>query len=127
MNMPALAVVVTESQLLEDLLRRSLEAQGFVVLALEDGGELSDFLELMDDPHGRQPQLVLMDATVPGPSALELAAGARRRGMTFPFAVLTSTLDESTRDVARSLRVNLLPLPRLERAPRATTPAMPLM
>ncbi|MFT3713392.1 MAG: hypothetical protein QM817_37525 [Archangium sp.] len=101
---PGLVVVVTETQLLLDVLTHELEGAGWTVLALEDGAELFDFIELMSERPGRRlPQLIIADATSPGPSVLEVCAWARLKGLRMPFIVLADRADEATKDLARAL------------------------
>ncbi|MDP1823727.1 MAG: response regulator [Archangium sp.] len=100
-----LVVVVTEEPLVRKVLTDTLEAEGWVVLALDDGAELLDFVEFVSAHPGRRiaPRLVVADAAVPGPSVFETADWARRHGVEVPFVLFTGAADQKTKDLARAL------------------------
>lgn len=100
-----LVVVVTEEPLVRKVLTDTLEVEGWVVLSLDDGAELFDFVELISAHPSRRivPRLVVADAEVPGPSVFETAQWARQHGLDVPFVLFTGTADEKTRDLARAL------------------------
>lgn len=102
---PGLVVVVTEEPRVRKVLTDTLEGEGWVVLALDDGAELLDFVEFVSDHPTRRiaPRLVVADAAVPGPSVFETAEWARRHGVDVPFVLFTGADDEKTKDLARAL------------------------
>ena len=97
-----LVVVVSEAQTLQNVLRHTLEADGWTVLPLEDGSELFDFLELVADATARSPQLVVIDASVPGPSVPELITWAREHELPIPFVVMVRERDSQLDELART-------------------------
>jgi CheY-like chemotaxis protein len=102
---PGVVVVVTEEEAVRRVLTSTLENEGWVVLALEDGGELFDFMEFMSEhPSVRGvPRLIVADVSVPGPSVFEVAAWARLKGLDVPFVLFTDDRDESSKNLARAL------------------------
>lgn len=85
-----IVVIVTESQLLEDVLTHTFAGAGYTVLALEDAAELYDYVTLLvNQPGRRQPAVVVADATVPGPGVLDVCAWARLNNLHMPFIVLS--------------------------------------
>jgi CheY-like chemotaxis protein len=102
---PGLVVVVTEEPLVRKVLTDTLEGEGWVVLALDDGAELLDFVEFVSAHPGRRivPRLVVADAAAPGPSVFETADWARRNGVEVPFVLFTGADDPKSRDLARAL------------------------
>lgn len=98
-----IVVIVTESQLLEDVLTHTFAGAGYTVLNLEDGAELYDYITLLvNQPGRRQPAIVVADATVPGPNVLDVCAWARLNDLHMPFIVLTEQ-GERLQKSARSL------------------------
>lgn len=105
MEKPGVVVVVTEEEAARRVLTSALEGEGWVVLALEDGGELFDFMEFISEhPNVRGvPRLIVADASAPGPSVFEVVTWARLKGLEVPFVVFTEDQDENTRALARAL------------------------
>lgn len=89
MEKPGLVVVVTEEAAACRVLTHTLEAEGWVVVPLDDGGELFDFLEFISAHPGSRgaPQLIVADASVPGPRAVDVVAWARSRGLDVPLVL----------------------------------------
>lgn len=87
MQKPGVVVVVTEETAVLSTLTLALEAEGWVVLPLEDGAELYDYVEFIIEHPKREggPRLIIADASVPGPSVLEVAAWAMLKGLSVPF------------------------------------------
>lgn len=102
---PGLVVVVTEEPAVRKTLTDTLEGEGWVVVPLDDGAELSDFLEFVTEHPDRRvtPRLIVADASVPGPSVFESAAWARLKGLSVPFVFFTASEDENAKDLARAL------------------------
>ena len=105
MQNPGVVVVVSEEVEVRSVLTGALESEGWVVLALEDGAELFDFIEFITEhPKAKGvPRLIVADASVPGPSVFEAAAWARLKGLDVPFVVFTAADDENAKDRARAL------------------------
>jgi DNA-binding response OmpR family regulator len=102
---PGLVVVVTEEARVRKTLTDSLEAEGWVVLSLDDGAELFDFIELVIANPGRRvmPRLIVADTAVPGPGVFEVAAWARSRGLSVPFVLFSAADDENAKELARAI------------------------
>ncbi len=92
MEQPGLVVIVTEEEAVRRVLTSTLEAEGWVVLALEDGGELFDFMEFISEhPSVRGvPRLIVADPSVPGPSVVEVTEWAKLKGLDVPWLPLPS-------------------------------------
>ncbi|MFZ5440056.1 MAG: hypothetical protein ACOZQL_08610 [Myxococcota bacterium] len=105
MQKPAVAVVVIESTEVRQSVTITLEAEGWVVLPLEDAAELFDFIEFLRENPLRlgAPRLVVTEPGLPGPSLFEVIAWARVCGLTLPFIVLTPDDDDDAKERARSL------------------------
>ena len=90
---------------MRSVLSGALEDEGWVVLPLEDGAELFDFIEFITEHPSAKgvPRLIVADASVPGPSVFEAAAWARLRGLAVPFVLFTGEDDENAKDLARAL------------------------
>ena len=98
-----IVVIVTESQLLEDVLTHTFETAGYTVLNLEDGAELYDYITLLVNHSGhRTPAIIVADASVPGPKVLDVCAWARLNNLHMPFIVLTEQ-GESMQRTAEAL------------------------
>lgn len=84
-----LVVIVSEDPLVIRSLTRTFESEGAVVLALEDGAELRDYVQLLiEQPHRRiEPRVIVVDAQVPGPDVQGTAVWARHHGFEFPIVV----------------------------------------
>lgn len=82
-----LIVIVSEDPQVCRTLTATFEARGDVVLVLDDGAELRDYVQLLlEQPHRRlEPRLVVVDSTVPGPPAEATAVWARHHGLRFPI------------------------------------------
>ena len=102
---PGVVVVVTEQEAVRRVLTSTLENEGWVVLALEDGAELFDFMEFMTEHASVRgvPRLIVADVSVPGPSVCEVAAWARLKGLDVPFVLFTEDHDASSKELAKAL------------------------
>jgi len=87
------------------LLVAGLQHEGHNAVALEDGFELGDYLELSSSQASNElePDVVLTDLQMPGRSGLEVLREARRQGFTCPFIVVTAYADASLCAAAHSL------------------------
>jgi len=88
-----------------DLLVESLDREGYHAIELEDGFELSDYLELSNRTVSRrlQPDLILTDVQMPGRTGLEVLREARRQGLTCPCILLSGFAEEALRAAAQTL------------------------
>lgn len=86
MQNPGVAVVVTEAEEVRRAITLTLESEGWVVLPLEDGAELFDFVEFISENPLRMgaPRLVVTELDLPGPSIFETIAWARVCGPSCP-------------------------------------------
>lgn len=105
MQNPGVAVVVTEAEEVRRAITRTLESEGWVVLPLEDGAELFDFVEFISENPLRMgaPRLVVTELDLPGPSIFETIAWARVCGLELPFVLLAKDDDDDAKERARSL------------------------
>lgn len=89
-------LVAEDDDEMRELLARTLERAGYQVVQLEDGAELSDYLELINVRSSRasQPDLVLTDVRMPGKSGLDVVRQARHVGLTCPVVVLSGFASE---------------------------------
>lgn len=88
-------------------LQKALEAEGFEVLAFEDGFELVDYFAHADASR-RWPDAVVTDVGMPGRSGLDAAEQARARGSKVPIFVVTGLPDPQVRERAERLGNALL-------------------
>lgn len=89
-------LVAEDDDEMRELLAKTLEHAGYQVVQLEDGAELSDYLELINARSTRasQPDLVLTDVRMPGKSGLDVVRQARQVGLNCPVVVLSGFADE---------------------------------
>jgi two-component system phosphate regulon response regulator OmpR len=80
----ALILVVEDDKQLRERLQRFLTEQGFRVTAAADAAEARDRLRFL------QPDLIVMDVTMPGESGLELTEAHRRDNSATPILLLTA-------------------------------------
>lgn len=87
------------------LLTLTLARAGYAVVALEDGFELSDYVELTQVCGGplQPPDVILSDVRMPGRNGLEVLVQAQASGLSCPVILLSSFADEETRETARRL------------------------
>jgi CheY-like chemotaxis protein len=91
------------------MIQQVLTRAGHEVVALEDGFELADYLELVREGRGGEPpDLILSDVRMPGRTGLEVLAQVRQGGMTCPVLLLSAFADEPTRAEARRLGAKAL-------------------
>ncbi len=84
MSDDALILIVEDDKQLRERLQRFLTEQGFRVTAAADAREARDRLRFL------QPDLIVMDVTMPGESGLELTEAHRRENSTTPILLLTA-------------------------------------
>jgi CheY-like chemotaxis protein len=101
--MKPLIALAEDDDDLRALLSEALEREGWLVLALEDGFELADYLDFA--AHGRPPSVVLTDLRMPGLNGLEAIERARARGLKCPVVVMTSWPDDRVKAHAAALGV----------------------
>jgi CheY-like chemotaxis protein len=93
---PAPRILVAEDDdEMRAMLSTTLERAGYQVVPLEDGAELSDYLELINPRSSKshQPDLVLTDMKMPGRSGLDVVKQARTAGLTCPVVLLSGFAD----------------------------------
>lgn len=78
---------------IRDHLATELRKDGYVVVELEDGMELQDYLEEVLRPRRLTPSplAVVAELDMPGYSGMEVLEGLRRRGDGTPFILINST------------------------------------
>jgi two-component system response regulator TctD len=77
-------LLVEDDAALHESMRRALTRVGWTVEVCSDG-RLA-----LDHWSASQPEVVLLDLTLPGMDGLEILAGARKRGLTAPVLILTA-------------------------------------
>lgn len=90
---------------LRALLTLTLAREGYAVVALEDGFELSDYVSLTKVCGGPllPPDLILSDVRMPGLTGLDVLAQAQASGLFCPVVILSAFADDATREEARRL------------------------
>jgi CheY-like chemotaxis protein len=88
-------LVAEDDDEMRNMLSVTLERAGYQVVPLEDGAELSDYLELINPRSTRshQPDLVLTDMKMPGRSGLDVVRQARKVGLSCPVVLLSGFAD----------------------------------
>jgi DNA-binding response OmpR family regulator len=95
-------LVVEDDDALREELAENLRADGYRVIALEDGFELCDYLELTLDPHARvpPPDLIVSDVELPGLGGLQICRTLSRAEGSMPFILLAPDDDPEHREEA---------------------------
>ncbi len=75
----------------------ALVEEGYDVIAVEDGRQLVECLEIIARDALRSPDLIAMDIHMPGPSGLELLDGLRSAGWVTPVVIMSSTVSREVR------------------------------
>lgn len=89
------AVVAEDDATLREILRRSLEHQGFRVVAEGDGrGALAACL-------AEKPDLIITDILMPGLHGTELVSRARAAGVDSPALIMSTSMTVEAQDLAR--------------------------
>ena len=104
---PLRILLAEDDDELRSLLTLTLARAGHLVVALEDGYELADYVALTRVCGGplEPPDVILSDVRMPGRTGLEVLAQVRAAGLVCSFIVLSSFADEETREEARRLGV----------------------
>lgn len=104
---PLRILLAEDDDALRSLLTLTLARAGHLVVALEDGYELADYVTLTRVCGGplEPPDVILTDVRMPGRTGLEVLAQVRSVGLVCPFIVLSSFADDETREEARRLGV----------------------
>lgn len=84
-------LIVDDSQVNRNFLKKILEDNNFDVIEAERGGEALEIVET------NQPTLMVLDLLMPGIGGLETLKGLRARGYTFPIIIFTSDDKDETR------------------------------
>lgn len=106
----ALRILLAEDDdAMRSMIQQVLTRAGHIVVPLEDGFELADYVELIRQETGlRAPDLILSDVRMPGRTGLEVLAQVRARGLTCPVLLLSAFADDPTREEARRLGAQAL-------------------
>ncbi|MBJ6763698.1 response regulator [Corallococcus sp. H22C18031201] len=107
----ALRILLAEDDdAMRALLVRALSRAGHTVVEVEDGFELSDYVEMMAGQGGslEPPDVIVSDVRMPGCSGLEVLARLRRRGLTCPVLLLSAFADAETHAEAQRLGAHAL-------------------
>jgi CheY-like chemotaxis protein len=106
----ALRIILAEDDdAMRSMIQQVLTRAGHTVVAVEDGFELADYLELVRTRSGVElPDLILSDVRMPGRTGLEVLHEVRQKGMTCPVLLLSAFADELTREEARKLGAKAL-------------------
>jgi CheY-like chemotaxis protein len=105
---PHRILIAEDDDDLRDLLTEAL-SRGHVVVALEDGFELADYLELTRMPGTRvpAPDLIVSDLRMPGLSGLDVLERLLRGRPGCPVVMISAFADDATRAEARREGVTL--------------------
>lgn len=102
-------LLAEDDDAMRDMIQQVLMRAGHTVVALEDGFELADYVELIRQRGGLEaPDLILSDVRMPGRTGLEVLAQVRARGLTCPVLLLSAFVDDPTREEARRLGAQAL-------------------
>ncbi|MFL5344292.1 MAG: response regulator [Hyalangium sp.] len=102
-------ILAEDDDAMRVMIQQVLTRAGHTVVAVEDGFELADYLELVRSGGGVElPDLILSDVRMPGRTGLEVLAQVRQMGMTCPVLLLSAFADEPTREEARKLGAKAL-------------------
>ena len=77
-------LLIEDNPTLQATLKRSFERRGFQVVGCDDGARA------LDRWHASQPDVVLLDLTLPGMDGLDVLSRARAEGLTTPVIILTA-------------------------------------
>jgi len=102
-------LLAEDDDAMRNMIQQVLTRAGHSVVALEDGFEVGDYLELVHLESGLgPPDLILSDVRMPGRTGLEVLAQVRARGLKCPVLLLSAFADEPTREEARRLGAQAL-------------------
>lgn len=102
-------LLAEDDDAMRNMIQQVLTRAGHTVVALEDGFELADYVELIRQRGGLEaPDLILSDVRMPGRTGLEVLAQVRARGLTCPVLLLSAFADDPTREEARRLGAQAL-------------------
>ncbi len=89
-------VIADDDELVVDIVRAALEARGHVVGALEDGKRVKDVIEF------KQPDLVILDCSMPELSGIEVLRQIRAsvRAYATPVLMLTGRRSQADEEIA---------------------------
>ncbi len=77
-------LLIEDNPEMQTTLKRTLERRGFHVSTCDDG------LRALDRWHAAQPDVVLLDLTLPGRDGLQVLTDARAQGLTTPVLITTA-------------------------------------
>ncbi|RKH08818.1 response regulator [Corallococcus praedator] len=98
-------LVAEDDDAMRALLVRTLMRAGYVVVEVEDGFELGDYLAMMRGQGGTlEPlDLIISDVRMPGRTGLEALKQLREQGVSCPVLLLSAFADAETHEEARRL------------------------
>ena len=102
---PVRILVAEDDDAMRALLVRTLSRAGYVVVEVEDGYELGDYLAMMRGQGGTLAplDLIVSDVRMPGRTGLEALERLRDQGVSCPVLLLSAFADEETH--AEALRL----------------------
>ncbi|RKH68521.1 response regulator [Corallococcus llansteffanensis] len=102
---PVRILVAEDDDAMRALLVRTLRRAGYVVVEVEDGFELGDYLAMMRGQGGTLAplDLIVSDVRMPGRTGLEALERLRDQGVSCPVLLLSAFADEETH--AEALRL----------------------
>src|SRR5581483_12523117 len=105
---PHRILIAVDDDDLRELLTEVL-GRGHIIVALEDGFELADYLELTQQPGTRvpRPDLIVSDLCMPGRSGLDVLERLLGGRPGCPVVMISAFADDDTRGKAHSEGVTL--------------------
>ncbi|QRK09652.1 response regulator [Archangium violaceum] len=102
---PPRILLAEDDDEMRSLLTLTLAREGYAVVALEDGFELSNYVSLTQVCGGPllPPDLILSDVRMPGHTGLDVLAQAQSAGLSCPVILLSAFADDGTREAAMRL------------------------
>ncbi len=102
MTRPSHVLVAEDDDAMRELLEEALARRGYHVVSLEDGFELSDYLELAQAGRGRAPDAIVTDVRMPGRTGLDALASFAVASRC-PVVVISAFADAETKAAAKRL------------------------
>jgi CheY-like chemotaxis protein len=98
-------LVAEDDDAMRAMLVRTLTRAGYVVVEVEDGFELGDYVAMMRGQGGTlaPPDLIVSDVRMPGRNGLEALQRLRAQGVSCPVLLMSAFADDATH--AEALRL----------------------